>query len=72
MTTPDSIHDPRRPRPAPIEFAGQWVAWNRQRCEIIAHGKTFAEAHDAAAAAGHPNAIFQKVRRPDANFIGAT
>ncbi len=64
----DSIHPP----PAPIEFAGQWVAWNRERTEIVAHGPTMACVHAAAVAAGHANAVLQRVRRLDERFIGPT
>jgi hypothetical protein len=72
MPTPPVINDPRRPQPAPVEYAGQWVAWNKLRTEIVAHGKNLADVHEAAMAAGHPDAILQKVRRPDTIFIGAT
>ena len=27
---------PDRPKPAPLEFAGQWVAWNEDHTEIVA------------------------------------
>jgi hypothetical protein len=64
----DSIH----PRPAPIEFSGQWVAWNRQRTQIIAHGPTMASVHAATIADGHVNAILQRVRRLDERIIGTT
>ena len=70
MSHPD--HDSIHPRPAPIEFAGQWIAWNKQRTEIVAHGETMASVHAAAIAAGHPDAILQRVRRPAVSFIGAT
>jgi hypothetical protein len=60
-----------RPKPAPVEFAGQWVAWNRQRTEIIARGSEMAAVHQAAIDAGHPDAILQRVRRPELTFIGA-
>jgi len=66
---PDDLN---QPMPAPVEFAGQWVAWNKQRTEIIAHGPEMARVHSAAVAAGHPDAVLQKVRRPDMLFIGAT
>ena len=72
MPTPEVIHDPRRPQPAPVEYAGQWVAWNKARTQIVAHGKNLSDVHHDAAAAGHLDAIFQKVRRPDSIFIGAT
>ncbi|HEY3966670.1 MAG TPA: DUF5678 domain-containing protein [Planctomycetaceae bacterium] len=64
------IDHPRRPKPAPIEYAGQWVAWNPERTEIIAHARTFAEVHNAATAASQPNAIFQRVRRLNETIVG--
>ncbi len=68
-----SEYDPAsgHPPPAPVEYAGQWVAWNKQRTEIVAHGKHVAEVHDAAIAAGHPDAILQRVRQLGECFIGA-
>ena len=65
---PDSDH----PQPAPVEFAGQWVAWNKQRTQIVAHGADMAAVHAAAVAAGHSNPVLQRVRRPDVHFIGMT
>jgi hypothetical protein len=58
------------PKPAPVEFAGQWVAWNKQRTEIVAHGKAMAAVCQAAIAAGHPDSILQRVRDPNARYIG--
>jgi hypothetical protein len=52
-----------RPPPAPLEYAGQWVAWNREHTQIVAHGEKLVDVHRAAVAAGHPRAILQKVRR---------
>jgi hypothetical protein len=72
MPSQEVINDPRRPRPAPVEFAGQWVAWNEAQTEIVAHAPTVASVRAAAIAAGHSNAIFQKVRQPGVIFIGAT
>jgi Family of unknown function (DUF5678) len=69
MPSQEVINDPRRPRPAPIEYAGQWVAWNKAQTEIIAHGPTFGEVYAAANAAGHADAIFESVRQPGI-FIG--
>lgn len=57
---------------APIEYAGQWVAWNKRQTKIVAHGFKIAEVHHAALAAGHPKAIFQKVPEADVYFIGAS
>jgi hypothetical protein len=47
------------------------VAWNKERTQIIAHGKELAEVHAEAVAKGHRDAILQRVRRPDVSFIGA-
>jgi hypothetical protein len=38
----------------------------------VAHGERVGEVRAAAAAAGHPDSILEKVRRPEAIFIGAT
>jgi hypothetical protein len=58
------------PKPPPVEYAGQWVAWNRQQTEIVAHGRDFSSAYKAAKEAGHTDAVFQKVGRPGVAFIG--
>jgi hypothetical protein len=70
---PTSKRNPNSPipPPAPVKFAGQWVAWNKERTEIVAHGPNMAAVHAAALAAGHPRAILQRVRRPELRFIGA-
>jgi hypothetical protein len=70
MPSQKVIHDPNRPPAAPIEYAGQWVAWNRKHVQIVAHGADVATVRAAAIAAGHAEAILQKVRRPGA-YIGA-
>ena len=72
MTRLDLTPDSRHPPPAPVEFAGQWVAWNKQRTEIVAHGMDWEAVHAAASAAGHPDAILQHVRQPGSRFIGTT
>jgi hypothetical protein len=61
---------PGQPLPAPVEFAGQWVAWDKARTEIVAHGQHLVEVHRAAIASGHPDAVLQRVRRPELSFIG--
>jgi len=70
MPSREAINDPCRPRAAPAEYVGQWVAWNKEQTEIVAHGAEMAEVHKAAIAAGHQDAILQKVRR-SGPFIGA-
>ena len=71
MTTRiDRLHDPRRPKAAPAEFAGQWVAWNQDRSEIIAHGTDVAKVRAAAVHAGQPDALLEKVSHPNHLFVG--
>jgi hypothetical protein len=70
MPTKKSLSDPRRPMPAPAEYAGKWVAWDKSRTHIVAQGATLSEVHAAAAAAGLPDAVFERVRRPDEVLIG--
>jgi hypothetical protein len=72
MPTRKLILAPDAPKPAPIEYAGQWVAWNKERTEIVAHGAQMAAVHRAAIAAGHGDALLQRVRSPDTSFIGLT
>lgn len=62
----------RWPPPAPVEYAGQWVAWNNARTEIVAHGADVAAVRAQTIAAGYADAILQRVRRPDTIFIGKT
>lgn len=71
MTNLEPIAVPGRPPAAPVELAGQWVAWDKQRAEIIAHGHDVAAVRAAAQGAGFPDAILEKVRQPGATFIGA-
>jgi hypothetical protein len=71
MRKEEILNDPRRPRPAPAEFAGQWVAWNHDHSAIIAHGKTLAEVTHAIDALGQPEALLERVRRPDEILVGS-
>ena len=59
---------PRPPVP-PIEYAGQWIAWNKERTEIVAHAHTLEETHVLATEAGFPDATLMKLPRTNA-FIG--
>ena len=54
----------------PIEYAGQWVAWNGQRSKIIASGKDFAEVNRATEKTGEKHPLFEKVPRPDTRYVG--
>ena len=68
-TLEEKLNHPRRPAAPPAEYAGQWVAWNKEQTEVLAHGKTLKEAAEAATAAGVSDALFMPVPRLNA-FIG--
>lgn len=70
MPTRKALENPNRPLPAPVEYTGQWVAWNKERTIVLAHGSTLAEASDAAKSVGYPDALFERVRRPDELIVG--
>lgn len=65
------LNNPNRPKPAPFEYSGEWVAWDREEKKIIAHGKDMAEVHRAAKAAGYADCVMQKVPPANAIFVGA-
>jgi len=71
MPNRKALENSNRPKPAPVEYAGQWVAWDRRETEIVAHGLHFKEVLDAARAAGHPEPVMQKVPALGSYFIGA-
>lgn len=71
MPSRKALENPNRPKPAPVEYAGQWVAWNHERTEIVAHGNVFKEVLHAARAARHPEPVMQKVPSLGSYFIGA-
>jgi hypothetical protein len=70
MSDPPSESPPESPV-VPIEYAGLWIAWNRDLDRIIASGSTFNEAYDAAIAAGEPRPVLGKAPRADVWFVGA-
>lgn len=62
---------PKPLRPTiPPEFAGKWIAWNEQRQRIVASGKSYSEAREAAELAGEHNPLLQKVPPRDVRFVG--
>jgi hypothetical protein len=54
----------------PIEYAGQWIAWNAAGTQIVASGRTVQEVVQAAAAAGETQPVFAKVPKADVRFVG--
>jgi len=59
---------PDAPRPTPLEYAGQWVAWSEDRAHMVAHGVRFGEVRAEAIAAGCPDPLMQRV--VGASFVG--
>jgi hypothetical protein len=56
----------------PKEYAGMYIVWNNEETEIIASGRTFAEARQAAIDAGQTDPLVQKVPRADRLFVGGS
>jgi hypothetical protein len=54
---------PDRPRPIPVEYRGQWIAWDADRRQIVSNGSDFKEVRNAAIQAGHAEPVLQKVAR---------
>jgi hypothetical protein len=54
----------------PLEYAGLWIAWDRDHARIVASGTTFNEAYDAAVAAGEPKPILGKAPLADTFSTG--
>ena len=52
---------PDRSDPAPLTYAGQWVAWNQNRTRILSHGFEFREVRAQAQAAGCDAPLLQKI-----------
>ena len=50
MQTAPRLLDPNRPKAAPLEFAGKWVARDSKRTEILASGDDFATVCNQAKA----------------------
>ena len=62
--------EPKTLPAAPIDYAGQWVAWDKVQAEIVAHGDDLETVFESAIEAGYPDAVFQKVPEADTYFIG--
>jgi len=59
---------PDRGRPIPAEYAGEWIAWNDEESEIVAHGVDFHEVSRQAAQRGCAKPVLQKI--PQGPFVG--
>lgn len=71
MATKKALENRNRPQPATSEFAGQWVAWNEDRTQVVAHGVEFRNVFETARDAGYSDPIMESVRTNDVYFIGA-
>jgi hypothetical protein len=59
---------PDRQPPVPLEYAGQWLAWNRDCTQILAHADTLDEVHELVEKLGYNDPVFHKI--PRGAFIG--
>jgi hypothetical protein len=59
---------PHRSPPVPAQYAGQWIAWNDERSEILAHGGELTEVRRQAIERGCACPVLQKV--PRGPFVG--
>jgi hypothetical protein len=64
------LNDPRRAKLPPLEYAGEWVVWNKERTQVIAHGRDMVAVRHAALVAGESDPLLEKVHRPDWIFLG--
>jgi hypothetical protein len=56
----------------PKKYSGKWIAWDFDRTRIVASGTTFAEAKQAAQAAGETRPILAKVPRSNVRVVKVT
>ncbi|MBI3468599.1 MAG: hypothetical protein HY000_36820 [Planctomycetes bacterium] len=69
---PKKDQDSNHPQPRPVvpkEYAGRWIAWSHDLSRIVATGTTYAEARQAADAAGEPQAYLTKAPEIDTSFV---
>lgn len=55
----------------PREYAGKWIAWDREMTHIVGVGVTPREARDAAIKAGENRPILGKSPPADVRMIGS-
>jgi hypothetical protein len=63
-----AVRFPDRGPLVPLELAGQWVAWNQDCTEILAHGDDMAGVREQATVHGCPRPVLQKI--PHSPFVG--
>lgn len=62
---------PQEPLVVPKKYAGQWIAWNRTRTQIVGNGANLQEARAAAEAAGEKDPGLEWVPPANRRLIGA-
>lgn len=67
---PKRPYESRSPSAVPIEYSGKWIAWNRERTEILASANTMKEILEIAKQRGFVEPIFSKIPRADIVLIG--
>ena len=64
-------HDPLPEHPiVPLEYAGLWIAWDRDHTRIVASGRTIEAAFEDAIAAGEPEPILARAPDAEIHFVG--
>jgi hypothetical protein len=61
---------PKETPVVPKKYAGQWIAWNRDRTAIVGSGLTLPEAAAAAKSAGERDPGFEWVPPADRRIVG--
>ncbi len=59
---------PDRPPPVPLEYAGQWLAWDRDCTRVLAHAGTLDEVHKLIDKLEYSDPVFHRI--PRGAFIG--
>jgi hypothetical protein len=54
----------------PREYAGKWIAWNREGTRILAAAEELNAAEQAAREAGENRPRLERVPRADARIVG--
>jgi hypothetical protein len=54
----------------PLEYAGLWIAWNRDHTRIVASGQTIDAAFEAAIASGEAEPILGRAPDAEVHFVG--
>lgn len=69
--TSKTILQRRPPIRVPRKYSGQWIAWSHDRTRIVASGRTYEDAREAAVAAGEPQAFLTRAPDAEVRFVGA-